>query len=168
MSLQVSWVSRISRAVLTPSGVARPDDPGAPVIAFNLRDEDLTTAPPRTPNGQPGPAMRSALRIRSQDGRVTSGVWDCAAGAFEVDFLCDEVVHILEGEVIVSAQGETRMLREGDVALFQKGVTATWDVPRYVRKLWFHHNPYPTLRERLEYKVGLIGERARSALRIGR
>jgi hypothetical protein len=42
------------------------------------------------------------------------------------------------------------------VALFREGLVAKWEVPRYVRKLWFHHFRKPTLRERVEYKVRLL------------
>ena len=100
--------------------------------------------------------MRGLVLICSQDERVKSGVWDCGAGVFDVTFKCDEVVHILEGEVIVRSSGTVRRLGPGDVALFHTGLATTWEVPRYVRKLWFHHEPFPTLSKRVAYKLGLL------------
>lgn len=124
--------------------------------AFRVDPQALEDAPPSTPNGQAAPTMRGAVLIRSHDGRVTSGVWDCAAGQFDVTFECDEVVHILEGEVTVRSNGSVRTLRPGDVALFRTGLTTTWDVPQYVRKLWFHHIPRPSVLQRIKYKLWLL------------
>jgi uncharacterized cupin superfamily protein len=128
--------------------------------AFSVDEPVLDSVPSSTAAGRAGPAMRGLVLIRSHDGRVRSGVWDCGPGVFEVTFKCDEVVHILEGEVIVrSNDGAVRWLGAGDVALFQSGLTTTWDVPRYVRKLWFHHDPFPTLQKRIAYKVMLLKQR---------
>jgi uncharacterized protein len=127
------------------------------VPSFSVDDAQLSSTPPSIPKDQPqAPAMRGLKLIHSNDGRVTCGVWDCAAGVFEVAFKCDEVVHILEGEVIVRSEGSTQTLRPGDVAFFREGLATTWEVPRYVRKLWFHHARKPTLRERVEYKMRML------------
>lgn len=123
---------------------------------FSVDDARLRSAPPSAPNGQLRPTTRGAKLVRSGDGRVTMGLWDCEAGVFDVKFLCDEAVHILEGEVIVRTGRSTQTLRAGDVALFRTGLTTTWEVPRYVRKLWFHHIPKPTIAERVKYKLRLV------------
>jgi hypothetical protein len=127
------------------------------VPSFSVDDGRLQAARALPPEDQPdAPPMRWVKHIHSDDGRVTCGVWDCQAGVFDVDFKCDEVVHILEGEVIVHASGAAQVLRPGDVAFFRAGLFTTWEVPNYVRKLWFHHFPKPTLRERIEYKLRML------------
>jgi len=153
-----SYVSRVARGAWNgrvSSAASAAEDSAIP--SFSVDDARLQSATASPPKDQPGaPAMRWVKLIHSHDGRVTCGVWDCEAGVFSVDFKCDEVVHILEGEVTVRAQGTVRTLRPGDVALFRTGLLTTWEVPRYVRKLWFHHFPKPTLRERVEYKVRML------------
>jgi uncharacterized protein len=151
-----SYVSRVARGALIgrPSPAASAGDA---MPSFSVDDAGLQNATAEAPKDQPGaPAMRWVKPIHSHDDRVTCGVWDCQAGVFNVDFKCDEVVHILEGEVTVRSQGSARTLRPGDVAFFRTGLSTTWEVPRYVRKLWFHHFPKPTLRERVEYKVRML------------
>lgn len=125
--------------------------------SFSVDDAGLQSALAAVPKDQPGaPAMRWVKLINSQDGRLTCGVWDCEAGVFDVAFKCDEVVHILEGEVIVTTHGSVQTLRPGDVAFFACGLATRWEVLRYVRKLWLHHFPKPTLRERVEYKLRML------------
>jgi uncharacterized cupin superfamily protein len=151
----VGWVgSRASTGGSQPEHAAAANDA---LPSFNVDDARLQSAKAAPPSDQPdAPAMRWVKLIHSSDGRVTCGVWDCEAGVFDVDFKCDEVVHILEGEVIVRAHGSVQTLRPGDVAFFARGLATTWEVPRYVRKLWFHHFPKPTLRERVQYKVRML------------
>jgi uncharacterized cupin superfamily protein len=120
---------------------------------FSVQDDLLGTARRTKPDGLPGPNMRSAEPIRSHDGRVATGIWDCEAGVFEVNFTCDEVVHILEGQVHVTSNDMVQTLEPGDVAFFRKGLSTTWVVPHYVRKIWFHHNPKPTLKQRVARKL---------------
>lgn len=90
------------------------------------------------------PVARAGEIVRSTDGTTTSAVWDCTAGTFNWYFGVDETVHILEGEVEVSAPGfGTRRLGPGDVALFRAGSSARWHVPHYVRKIAFCRHPLP-------------------------
>ena len=64
------------------------------------------------------PAARSIPLVRAEDGNFSCGLWDCQAGKFKFIYACDELVHILEGEVIIEVEGATYTLRAGDVALF--------------------------------------------------
>jgi uncharacterized cupin superfamily protein len=90
------------------------------------------------------PLARATQIASSADGAAFTAVWDCTEGSFDWHFGCDETVHILEGEVIVTEPGQPpRTLRVGDVALFPAGLTAHWQVPRYVRKLAFMRQPFP-------------------------
>ncbi len=72
-------------------------------------------------------------------------VWDCTAGKFRWFFGGDEIVHIIEGEVIVSGDGAPRAYPQArDAALFRAGTWATWHVPHYVRKHAICRDSLPT------------------------
>jgi uncharacterized cupin superfamily protein len=95
------------------------------------------------------PAPRSLPLTRSADGHLSSGLWDCPAGSFTYIFPCDEIVHILEGDVIVNSQGGQRHLRAGDVAFFPQGLETRWTVRHYVKKLAIFHTVTRPLHERI-------------------
>jgi uncharacterized protein len=81
------------------------------------------------------PVARSGIWSQSRDTTTTSWVWDCTAGRFNWYFEADETVVIIEGEVIVTSEGqEPRVLRAGHAALFYAGTRSEWHVPKYVRK----------------------------------
>jgi uncharacterized cupin superfamily protein len=84
------------------------------------------------------PVARCVTFAESPDKRLSSGIWECTAGKFQVKFALDEIVHILEGEVRVREDGEgvVYTLRPGDAAYFPLGLTTHWDVPRFVRKFF--------------------------------
>jgi uncharacterized cupin superfamily protein len=113
--------------------------------------QDDLEANPITPSRiiEGHPYARSVCLLRTDDGRLSTTLWDCTAGRFNWFFGCDEIVHIVEGEVVVEdEQGCSRTLRVGDVALFQAGTRATWEVPAYVRKVAVSrvHPPRPLWR----------------------
>ncbi|WP_277184606.1 cupin domain-containing protein [Caballeronia sp. BR00000012568055] len=81
------------------------------------------------------PVARSGLWSLSPDKTTSSWVWDCTAGRFNWYFDADETIYVIEGEVIITAEGqEPRSLRAGHAALFYAGTRSEWYVPRYVRK----------------------------------
>lgn len=87
------------------------------------------------------PQARSKQLSTTPDARLKSGLWDCSAGRFKWVFEFDEIVQILEGEVIVEANGVHRKLVAGDVAHFPYGLTTHWHVPKYVKKFWTQRFP---------------------------
>ncbi|KXG84281.1 cupin domain-containing protein [Agrobacterium bohemicum] len=90
------------------------------------------------------PVARMADHSKSADRAAYTALWDCTAGTFRWFFAWDETVHILEGEVHVTAEdGSVHMLRTGDVAYFKAGTWATWRVDTYVRKVAFLRRPFP-------------------------
>jgi uncharacterized cupin superfamily protein len=90
------------------------------------------------------PVARMADHSRSADRAAYTALWDCTAGTFRWFFAWDETVHIVEGEVHVTAQdGSVHMLQAGDVAYFKAGTWATWRVDTYVRKVAFLRRPFP-------------------------
>lgn len=84
------------------------------------------------------PLSRTVERLFTPDGKLASGVWDSSAGVHEFQFDFDEIIFFLEGEVRVTAGGETQTFRAGDVAMVPAGTHMKWDVPQYVRKVWVH------------------------------
>lgn len=68
------------------------------------------------------PVARSGQWSRSRDTTTSSWVWDCTAGRFNWYFDADETIYVIEGEVIVTSEGQApRSLRAGDAALFYAG-----------------------------------------------
>ncbi|WP_051471273.1 cupin domain-containing protein [Patulibacter minatonensis] len=107
------------------------------------------------------PVARARTQAGTADGRLSTTVWDCTAGRFTWFFGCDEIVHIVEGSVVVTdEQGRSRTLGVGDVALFEKDTTTTWDVAEYVRKVAIHRVTVDALPVRALRKVrGLVAAR---------
>ncbi|MEU5843826.1 cupin domain-containing protein [Rhodococcus sp. NPDC047139] len=106
------------------------------IVAVRLDDVELREDPIDPAWIREGtPLARSGQWSTSADRSTTTHVWDCTAGRFDWHFGVDEIVHIVDGSVIVSsADTEPRMLRAGDAALFRAGTTSLWEVPEYVRK----------------------------------
>jgi hypothetical protein len=84
------------------------------------------------------PEARCTTFTESPDKRLSSGLWECTAGKFKVAFSVDEIVHILDGEVIVREDGDGAVytLRPGDAAYFPLGLVTHWHVPEFVRKFF--------------------------------
>ncbi len=116
-----------------------------PVVSASSHTIDMQPAPINPDwiiTGQP--VARMADHSRSADRAAYTALWDCTAGTFRWFFAWDETVHILEGEVHVTAEdGAIHMLRAGDVAYFKAGTWATWRVDTYVRKVAFLRRPFP-------------------------
>lgn len=152
-----------------------------PFDAASLSSLELAPAPIRPEwivEGQPVARCRSWSD--SSDGTTSALVWDCTAGRFRWYFGGDEIVHILEGEVVVSGEGTPeRRLGPGDAALFRAGTWSTWHVPAYVRKHAICHDCLPAAiavpyraarraRRLFERLREAIAERSRPQLAIGR
>lgn len=99
------------------------------------------------------PAPRGLTLTKSSDDMLSCGLWDCGVGKFKFHYFCDEIVHILEGEVIVQEPGAEYTLRAGDVAYFPEGLTTHWTVPNYVRKFCIHRCTKRTLLGRIVGKL---------------
>jgi hypothetical protein len=83
------------------------------------------------------PVARCTTFTVSPDKRLSSGLWECTAGKFRVEFFLDEVVHILEGAVTVREEdGAAKTLGPGDAAYFPLGLVTHWDVACFVKKLF--------------------------------
>lgn len=108
------------------------------------------------------PHARSLALGQSADGNFSFGLWDCTPGRFKFIYFCDELVHILEGEVTVEEGGRTLHLRPGDVAFFPQGLTTYWTVHGYVKKLALFRSAPRDLLSRIARKVNSMFRRLRS------
>jgi uncharacterized cupin superfamily protein len=88
------------------------------------------------------PVARQKRLTGSRDQLAATVMWDCTAGRFNWFYEQDEVVHVLEGCVLIQdAAGLRRRLQEGDTFLFPAGSRYQWTVPHYIRKIGFLHVP---------------------------
>lgn len=88
------------------------------------------------------PITRRKLLVRSSDNTDSAHMWDCTAGRFNWYYVVDEVIHVLEGSVVVEDDaGVRRKLGPGDTFLFPAGTRFHWTVPNYIRKVAFLHPP---------------------------
>jgi uncharacterized protein len=88
------------------------------------------------------PLARERRLAGSIDQLASAFMWDCTAGRFDWFYDADEIVHVLEGFVILKdAAGVPRSLHAGDTFLFPAGSRYQWTVPSYIRKIGFLHAP---------------------------
>jgi uncharacterized cupin superfamily protein len=142
-----------------------------PVFESVRLNEVVLTPAPIEPSWiiEGNPIARSCQWAMSRDTTTSSWVWDCTAGRFNWYFDADETIQVMEGEVIITADGfEPRTLRTGDAALFYAGTHSEWYVPKYVRKhaMLRPHMTKPVL---FAFKVGrklsrLAGRSERASL----
>jgi hypothetical protein len=82
------------------------------------------------------PQARAKRLATSPDGVAAVIAWSCSPGRFHWHYTVDEVLHIIEGEVVVTDdKGETRRLGPGDMAYFPAGSHSVWHVIQEVKKL---------------------------------
>ena len=105
--------------------------------------EGLVAAPiPKPWILEGNPVARKKHLAGSSDRLASTFMWDCTAGRFDWHYDDDEVIHVLEGTVLVEGgSGVRRRLQAGDTFLFAAGSRYHWTVPHYVRKIAFLHSP---------------------------
>ena len=69
-------------------------------------------------------------------GAVNAGVWECAAGSFEIPAHPSyEMCAILEGEAVIEHPDGSRLtVKPGDSILIPKGAHTVWHVAHHVKK----------------------------------
>jgi uncharacterized protein len=71
------------------------------------------------------------------DGDASAGVWVCTAGPSRWLLETHEVIHLVEGRMTVTPDGgEPTEINAGDVAVFPRGWSGTWDIHETVRKVY--------------------------------
>jgi uncharacterized cupin superfamily protein len=71
------------------------------------------------------------------DGGSSAGIWQCAPGPSRWTLETNEVIHLVAGRMTVTPDGgEPAEIGTGDMAVFPKGWTGTWDIHETVRKVY--------------------------------
>jgi uncharacterized cupin superfamily protein len=71
------------------------------------------------------------------DGESSAGIWQCAPGPSRWSLETNEVIYLVAGRMTVTPDdGESSEIGVGDVAVFPKGWTGTWDIHETVRKVY--------------------------------
>lgn len=105
------------------------------------------------------PVARSLPLSEASDGDFSCGLWDCTAGRFKFVYFCDEIVHILEGEVTVQEADRRYTLRANDIAFFPQGLTTCWTVHGYVKKFCVFRSIRRTWLQRIGAKIKRLLQR---------
>ena len=72
-----------------------------------------------------------------EDGDASAGVWECTAGPSRWLLETHEVIHLVSGRMTVTPDGgEPAEINAGDVAVFPRGWSGTWDIHEPVRKVY--------------------------------
>ncbi|HEX5459578.1 MAG TPA: cupin domain-containing protein [Steroidobacteraceae bacterium] len=89
-----------------------------------------------------GPVARKRNLAVSSDQLAATLMWDCTAGRFNRFYDADEVIHVLEGSVLIEdVAGVCQRLRAGDTYLFPAGSRYHWTVNEYIRNISFLYPP---------------------------
>src|ERR1700712_4424701 len=84
-----------------------------------------------------GPEMATSGVELWVDGDSSAGIWECAPGPSHWVLETHEVIHLVAGGRPVPPDGgEPTEIGAGDVAVFPRGWTGTWDVHETVRKVY--------------------------------
>jgi uncharacterized protein len=71
------------------------------------------------------------------DGESSAGIWQCAPGPSRWSLETNEVIYLVAGRMTVTPDdGASSEIGVGDVAVFPKGWTGTWDIHETVRKVY--------------------------------
>ncbi|MCU0648674.1 MAG: cupin domain-containing protein [Gemmatimonadaceae bacterium] len=108
------------------------------VIAFRGAREG--TGEPGALPPIPVPADAAPLGA-SDDGGLTTGLWESPVGVFDFHFQFDEIIYLIEGEVVVHTAHGSQLLRRGDVGFFPRNLRMRWEIRQPVRKMWIHRYP---------------------------
>lgn len=85
---------------------------------------------------------RIGVPFTSDDSRILSGVWEAEPGLSRWEFLeRGEVIHVLEGRMVVTEDGgEPVTLEAGSAAFFPIGWKGTWEIQERIRKFFVIFN----------------------------
>ncbi|MEE6169917.1 MULTISPECIES: cupin domain-containing protein [unclassified Mycolicibacterium] len=83
-------------------------------------------------------ATRSSVPFIDEDHGIRSGVWEAQPGLSRWEFIDrGEIIHVLEGRMIVTQDGGSPVtLEAGSAAFFPIGWTGTWEIQERIRKFF--------------------------------
>jgi uncharacterized cupin superfamily protein len=112
------------------------------INAASIPASELTESRLGPPSAQPLDGaeivVRSAVKFKSEDGKVIAGVWECEPGASRWEFLArGELITVLSGRMTVLEDGgEPAEITAGSTAYFPIGWCGVWTVHETLRKVY--------------------------------
>ena len=83
------------------------------------------------------PLLTCGTTLWTGEGDQEAGVWECTAGPSRWSLDTNEVVHIVSGRMTVTPDGgEPADIGPGDIAVFPRGWTGTWQIHETIRKVY--------------------------------
>lgn len=83
------------------------------------------------------PMATSGTTLWTGDNDEEVGVWQCTPGPSRWLLQTNELVHVIGGRMTVTADGEEPFeMRPGDVAVFPKRWSGTWEIHETLRKVY--------------------------------
>jgi uncharacterized cupin superfamily protein len=140
--LPLEWSSDVGAQLI----VLRCTAGGTPTLAQPVKiDTTATLAPSNAPLAElligPTPQCRSHAAYRSPTAEFVCGVWDSTPyHRRPMLFQHFELMHLLAGSVtFIDSSGAAGTFRSGDVVLFVRGGTVSWESREHVKKAyaWF-------------------------------
>jgi uncharacterized protein len=84
-----------------------------------------------------GPEMQTAGLQAWVAGYASGGIWECTPGPSHWTLETHEVIHLVRGRMTVTPDGgEPATIGAGDMAVFPKGWSGSWDIHETVRKVY--------------------------------
>ena len=84
-----------------------------------------------------GPEMSTRGIELWAHGTVSGGIWECTPGPSYWKQEEHEVIHLVAGRMTVTPDdGESTEIGAGDMAVFPRGWSGTWDIHETVRKVY--------------------------------
>jgi uncharacterized cupin superfamily protein len=85
-----------------------------------------------------GPEMQTAgLTLWKDEAGSETGIWECTPGPSRWRLETNELVHVLNGSMTVTADGfDPIEVGPGDVLTFPRGWEGTWDIHETLRKVY--------------------------------
>jgi len=84
-----------------------------------------------------GPEMTTSGLTLWKDGDQEVGVWECTPGPSRWRLETHEFVQILAGRMTVTPDGgQPTEIGAGDIAVFPRGWTGTWQIHETIRKVY--------------------------------
>ncbi|MFY0309777.1 cupin domain-containing protein [Leisingera sp. D0M16] len=81
------------------------------------------------------PSMKTWIEYTSEDGGIISGWWEATPGTYHATYDAWEFVHMIEGRIIITAEGEEpNEVGPGDAFVVEKGFAGTWEIKEKVLK----------------------------------
>lgn len=83
------------------------------------------------------PSMKTWIEYAAENGKLLSGFWEAQPGTYAVTYNADEVVHIFEGEaVLTDKDGQSVTYKAGDSFVVKAGFSGTWKTIKTIRKFF--------------------------------